>query len=342
MQKAIVTRPGFFPQRIWAACDFESSRSDVAWVGFYERDNIPSYPGNHTALKARPVGSSRARSLSIKPVCYPRMDRANRIYFRYFLTGAGTLEVELFNHDTNACHRTMVTGLNRGGWSEVTVDLGEVTAPDGRVIKEGERMGDLVITARSEPGMEDSCALIVDDIICFSGDQDHVESSTRPFPRRVICIWGFDVLEHYHPWAHTDYRVVREGFSMVNRWGAAQALSRENKPGKRMRLVIAPPQHVGERTRLNFRYFLKGASLFQVMIFDLTDRDNRHIVLKEVEQGAWQRADLDFTADGIKNNGHQTPFNTGNLVDDIFFLFTSEEEAQLIIDDLVLYDAGYE
>ena len=78
------------------------------------------------------------------------------------------------------------------------------------------------------------------------------------------------------------------------------------------------------------------------MIFDLTDRDNRHIVLANPVQGAWQQATLDFTADGKKNNGDQTPFEPGSLVDDIFFMAwpVNGGQVELLIDDLVLYDAG--
>ena len=333
-------RPSAFPHRIWAACDFELSRNDVMWLGAYETADIPSYPGNRTAAGARPVPGGEMRFLGIKPSYYPRMGRANSIYFEYFLKGTGSISLQLFNQDKNLCHQARLTGLAEGEWSEATVDLSRVpSGPNGRIV-EGERMDDLIMFV--EPAQKGgTCELMVDDIICFSDNGKEETPSGEPFPRRVICLWSFDVVDNYHPWTHRNYWVLRKGEMPENDWGVAQALPQENKTGKRIRLIIDPPQQVGSTTKLRFRYFLKGTSSFQVQIFDLTDRDNRHIVIEGVEQGIWQWANLDFTKNGIKNDGNQTPFKVGNLVDDIFFFpLGAGEDAELLIDEVVLYDAG--
>ena len=51
---------------------------------------------------------------------------------------------------------------------------------------------------------------------------------------------------------------------------------------------------------------------------------------------------LDFTADGIRNDGKDTPFAAGHKVDDLFFFIQADgkEEVNLLIDEVVLYDAG--
>ena len=79
-----------------------------------------------------------------------------------------------------------------------------------------------------------------------------------------------------------------------------------------------------------------------VQIFDLTDMDNRHIHLQGLRQGAWTTIYLDFTANATRNDGKKTPFAAGHKVDDIFFFLEGEEgrEPQLLIDEVVLYDAG--
>ena len=79
-----------------------------------------------------------------------------------------------------------------------------------------------------------------------------------------------------------------------------------------------------------------------VQIFDLTDGDNRHIRMKEPVQGKWTTAYLDFTRDARRNDGSETPFATGHVVDDIFFLVEPGNggELDLLVDEVVLYDAG--
>jgi hypothetical protein len=66
-----------------------------------------------------------------------------------------------------------------------------------------------------------------------------------------------------------------------------------------------------------------------------------HIRLKGLKQGQWQWANLDFTADGKRNDGKKTPFAAGHKVDDLFFFVEpdGDREVQLHIDEVVLYDA---
>ena len=82
--------------------------------------------------------------------------------------------------------------------------------------------------------------------------------------------------------------------------------------------------------------------MVQVMMFDATVQDNRTIRIDDPVLGAWTAAVLDFTRDSRRNSGDMTPFNPGNRVDDIFFFpgFVSPGEAELLLDEVVLYDAG--
>ena len=337
--QAAAPRPEHFPQRVWASCDFELLRKDVVWIGHLETENIPAYPGNRSALRARSMaGADRQKYLAIKPVSYPRMGRKNLVYFRYFLKGAHSITLELFSLEANNICQVRLTGLLQGEWSEAVADFSrEGAAP----IEPGSRMNDLVLIAGPESGAKE-CELIVDDVVLFSNDSEDSSAAEQPFPGRVISVRGFDPVEEYHPWTHTDYRILRKGDFLENDWGVCQALQKEGEQLKRIRLIIDPPQAVGTSTRLRFRYYVRGAARVQAMIFDLTDRDNRHIVLANPVQGAWQQATLDFTADGKKNNGDQTPFEPGSLVDDIFFMAwpVNGGQVELLIDDLVLYDAG--
>lgn len=79
-----------------------------------------------------------------------------------------------------------------------------------------------------------------------------------------------------------------------------------------------------------------------VQLFDVTDKDNRHIHLKGLKEGAWQWAILDFTKDSKRNDGKDTPFAAGHKVDDIFFFVKPEKdkEVKLYVDEVTLFDAG--
>jgi hypothetical protein len=87
---------------------------------------------------------------------------------------------------------------------------------------------------------------------------------------------------------------------------------------KWLRLQIEPPRPVGEHTELRFRYYLAGTGNMTVQIFDKTDMDNRHIHLRNLAQEAWKMIYLDFTRDSRRNDGTDTPFAAGHIVDDIF------------------------
>ena len=107
-------------------------------------------------------------------------------------------------------------------------------------------------------------------------------------------------------------------------------------------LAEAPKGVSIEYTKLRFRYHLTGASQMTVQLFDLTDHDNRHIHLRDLKSDTWQTVYLDFTRDARRNDGHDTPFAAGHLVDDLFFFVQSEGErgVDLLIDEVVLFDAG--
>lgn len=330
-------RPEHFPARVIAACDFEWRRKDAVWSGFRERTNLPEYRANTTALRARALAvPSGARIVQIKPVSYPRLGGSNMVYFRYFLEGANELTLELSNMETGEPVRVRAGGLAQGRWAEAVVDFGAA----GAEASFGQRVNDLLIYALPASEQE-ACTLLVDDVILYNDRAPGVETPEEPFPRRVIAVENWDPVDEYHPWTHEYYRIVEPDYP-GSHWGAAEGLHREGGGVKRIRVVVDPPQAVGEAAMLRFRYHLRNVSRFQVMVFDLTDRDNRHIVLRDAVQGEWATAVLDFTRDGIKNNGEQTRFEPGSLVDDIFFLAWPgpEGEAELLIDDMVFYDAG--
>lgn len=105
-----------------------------------------------------------------------------------------------------------------------------------------------------------------------------------------------------------------------------------------MKLQLEPPRRVGAHTKLRFRYFVTGTASVIAQIFDATDLDNRHVRLDGLAEEDWAFAYVDFTRDGERNDGSDTPFDAGHFVDDLFFFL--QGDAELFVDEVCLFDAG--
>ncbi|MFH1069694.1 MAG: hypothetical protein V1794_08750, partial [Candidatus Glassbacteria bacterium] len=214
-------RPDRFPARIWAACDFELLQKDILWGGRADTENIPVYPANRTAGAARPDGQGRVR-LNVSLSDYPRASGNDRVYFRYYIQGANSVTVSLYNLGRQDFHRVHLAGLAQGGWAEAVADFSGVQSDSGgNPIARGERILDVVFEAQAEG--DSPCALILDDVICFEPAAEPA-GEAEPFPRRVIKLWSFDPVDYFHPWTHTDYRIVLKGENLPNDWGVAASL----------------------------------------------------------------------------------------------------------------------
>jgi hypothetical protein len=348
--KAEVTRPASFPHRIWAACDFEGQTPDYAWFGPAETKNIPKYPGNATALgvKEKPYKDFSALMTGINPVPGPMMGKANKLYLRYFLKGGTEATFQHFSLTREDNNHVRVSGLTEGKWSEVTLNFTRDAARnDGskEAFAEGERMDDFkVFVGKPKDGKD--YELFLDDVIFFAEDPD-LPAEKEPFPNRVVFLAAFDTgidvksKPKYWP-GEFDVVTKSKGAPEGSYWGAAKAVPRKDGKGKWIRLQIEPPRPVGEHTKLRFRYHLTGAAKMTVQVFDATDQDNRHVNLTGLKQGAWTFTYVDFTKDGKRNDGKDTPFAAGHKVDDLFFFVEPEgdKDVDLHVDEVVLYDAG--
>jgi len=338
-------RPTHFPHRIWAACDFEGRTPDYAWFGSAESNNVPKYPGNATALASseRPYKEVSAVMTGINPVPGPRMGKVNHLYCRYLLRGGTEATVQYFSLTREDNQHIRVTGLTEGKWSEVTMNFTrDARRNDGspEPFGDGERMDDLKIFA-GRPDEAARCDLWIDDVIFFANDPS-LPPDPEPFPNRVIFLAAFDTgpKEKYWP---GDFDVVEKEVPLGANWRAARAVPRKDGRGKLVRLQIEPPRPVGAHTKLRFRYYLDGANELTVQIFDATVQDNRHIRVTDLKQREWTTTDLDFSRESRRNDGTaDSPFTTGNKVDDLFFFASSVPamDVQLFVDEIVLYDAG--
>jgi hypothetical protein len=341
--KADVAHPDHFPHRIWAACDFEGRTRDYAWFGPAEKKNIPDYPGNLTALGVRekPYGNFSALMTGINPVPGPRMGKENHLYLRYFLKGTTEATFQYFSlsrEDNNHIH---VSGLTEGKWSELTLNFTrDAQRNDGsnEPFADGERMDDFkVFVGKPKDGKQ--YQLFLDDVIFFAEDPKK-PADKEPFPNRVIFLAAFDTGEKEKYWPG-DFEIVDKGLPADSYSRVARAVPRKDGKGQWVRLQIEPPRPVGAHTKLRFRYHLSGAAALTVQVFDATDQDNRHVRLKGLRQGEWATVYVDFTRDGKRNDGKDTPFAAGHTVDDLFFFVEPDgkDEVTLLVDEVILYDA---
>jgi hypothetical protein len=344
-----VTRPDSFPHRIWAACDFEVRTPDYAWFGPPEKENLPRYPGNATALGVgeRPYGDFSALMTGINPVPGPRLGKVNLLYLRYFLTGGTEATFQHFSLSSEDNNHIRLSGLTEGKWSEVTMNFSRQAQRNdgtpGLPFEEGERMDDLkIFVGKPEDGRDYN--LVIDDVVFFATEPGRAPEP-EPFPRRVLYLAGFDtgvtpeVRAKYWP---GEFEIAQRDLPANSLWNAARAVPRQDGNGKWIRLQLEPVRTVGAHTKLRFRAHLTGTRRMTVQIFDLTDQDNRHIHLAGLEPGQWQTHYLDFTKDARRNDGGDTPFAAGHQVDDLFFFVQADgdQPAELLIDEVILFEAG--
>ncbi|MCI0376278.1 MAG: nucleoside hydrolase [Gemmataceae bacterium] len=98
--------------------------------------------------------------------------------------------------------------------------------------------------------------------------------------------------------------------------------------------VPGPP--MGPKTRLSFRYWLKGAGNLRVQIYSLSNGYHRHLTLTGLPQGAWHEATVDMTM-SRRPDGTGDALAENERIDDIQFY--TDADAELLIDDIVLYEA---
>jgi dienelactone hydrolase len=99
--------------------------------------------------------------------------------------------------------------------------------------------------------------------------------------------------------------------------------------------VPGPP--VGPRTRLAFRYWIRGCPELRVQIYSLSNGHHRHLTLSGLPQGEWREGCVDMTR-LRRPDGSGGPLAEDERIDDIQFY--TDASAELMIDDIVLYEAA--
>ncbi len=99
--------------------------------------------------------------------------------------------------------------------------------------------------------------------------------------------------------------------------------------------VPGPP--MGANTRLRFKYKLKGTNAIHVQLYSLTNGYHRYLSVSDVQQGKWLDGCVDMTQ-MRRPDGSGGPLAEDERIDDIQFYV--DPRAELLIDDIVLYEAA--
>lgn len=101
--------------------------------------------------------------------------------------------------------------------------------------------------------------------------------------------------------------------------------------------VPGPP--MGPNTRLAFRAWLKGSTALKVQIYSLTKGYHRHLTLTNLAQEKWLDLTVDMTQ-ARRPDGSGGALGADERIDDIQFY--TDPGTELLIDDIVLYEASAE
>ena len=99
--------------------------------------------------------------------------------------------------------------------------------------------------------------------------------------------------------------------------------------------VPGPP--MGANTRLRFKYKLAGTDTIRVQLYSLSNGYHRYFSVAGLEQGKWLEGCVDMTQ-MRRPDGTGGPLAADERIDDIQFYI--DPRAELLIDDVVLYEAA--
>jgi inosine-uridine nucleoside N-ribohydrolase len=101
--------------------------------------------------------------------------------------------------------------------------------------------------------------------------------------------------------------------------------------------VPGPP--MGPNTQLKFKYKLTGTDTIRVQLFSLTRGFHRYLSVSGLAEGKWEDACVDMTQ-MRRPDGTGGPLAVDERIDDIQFYV--DPRAELLIDDIMLFDAAAE
>ncbi len=315
------------PNRVHCFEDYETDIEKRWWMsGKAEKIVVP--PGRGRACRGvltqdfddlQGDPKTMYTAVIFNPVPGPPMGKNPRLSFRFWLKGTDTLRVQIYSL-TKGYHRCLsLLGLPQEKWQEATVDMTQVRRPDGSggPLSENERIDDVQFYV--DPRAE----LVIDDMVLYDAA---VPGEKRPFPKGIHFTGIFDTGQRGREWPGT-FTIVDKGFFGK----AAKSVNNPETGTPWIRLHLRGERKLGERTQVFFRYRLSGADAVGVRLVHRTAKDTRVVELKGLKTGDWAEAIADFTGDARPRGGR---------VEELHFLLP--RGAELLVDDLLLYEPGQE
>jgi purine nucleosidase len=314
---------GPMPHRVHVAEDFDNDIERFWWMS------------GKPETKILPTGSSRAcrgvlthdfddllmvsrrmySAVIFNPVPGPPMGKNTRLSFRYRLSGADTIRVQIYSL-TNGYHRQLVVkDLPQREWRQATVDMTQARRPDGTggPLGENERIDDIQFYV--DPDAE----LLIDDIVLYDAA---VEGEQRPFPKRILFTGLFDTGKQGQHWPG-DFEIVADA---DNFWKAARSVANSKTGRPWLRIGLRGQRRLAEQTDLSFRHHLRGADALQVRLVNSQTGESLSAEAKQLEKEQWAQTTLAFQTSRLPS------------IDEIQFLLP--KDAELLIDDLLLFEPG--
>jgi hypothetical protein len=170
-----------------------------------------------------------------------------------------------------------------------------------------------------------------------------------PLPTRVLVFEDYETDIEKRWWlrgaVETNNVAPSLSDSIANRRACRATATKDfddkmGDPKKNFKAVIfnpVPGPPMGANTRLSFRYWLQGTDTLRVQIYSLTKGYHRFLTLTNLPQGSWQSAAVDMTQ-ARRPDRSGGPLAEDERIDDLQFYIAPD--AELLIDDIVLYDAA--
>jgi inosine-uridine nucleoside N-ribohydrolase len=326
---------GGFPNRVHCFEDYETDIEKRWWMsGKAETTNVP--PGSRRACRGVLTqdfddlqGDTKTMYTAVifNPVPGPPMGNNPRLSFRYWLKGTDTLRVQIYSLSKGYHRYLSLTGLPQEKWQSATVDMTAARRPDGSggPLSENERIDDVQFYV--DPRAE----LIIDDMVLYDAA---LPAEKRPFPKNIHFTGWFDTGRQGKEWPGTFEIVDKKGYF----WKAARSIPNEKTNQASMIIGLRGERRLGARAQVFFRYHLRGGKTMTVTLLNFKEDplesrrvafEGSPVVLKNLKTDAWAEATVEFGDAKGKRPGHAR-----------VLWFVLPKDAELLIDDVLLYEPG--
>ena len=318
---------GGFPRRIHVVEDYDTDIERRWWLAG-RIDVLGARPGGRRCCRSvltqdfdGKMGDTKAiySAVIFNPVPGPPMGPNTRLSFRYRLEGEFKLRVQLYSLSKGYHRYLTLKDLPQYTWSRATVDLTQMRRHDGSggPLNVDERIDD--IQFYTDP----RARLWIDDIVLYEAASPQ---EIRAFPKHVIFTGWFDTGKQGKEWPG-EFEIVKH--SPPRTWKAARSIAHPDAGESWIRVDLRGRRLLRPQTILRFDYRIDKDLPLRVLLIDRAGKKQHEKVLQDLESQRWTQASAAF--DFQKQPGL-------HYADEIQFRLPTQ--AQLMIDDLLLYEPG--